>query len=209
MATVTRSLRLLDLVHYLGGRRSRTLKEVVDRFGVSERTVYRDLADLSAQHIPVCRDDYGYRLMETATLRPLNLNAEEHALLKVALHNPALRRHPSLRQRLDALEAKLDAATALAEETPRALQLAGIDRSGPSAEEALEPLRLAIGRGQSVDLRYHSLSGGKRQWRRVDPWRLFQRSEAWYLVGHCHRNREPRMFRLDRVGALPSSGPAR
>ena len=93
-------------------------------------------------------------------------------------------------------------ALALAEETPRALQLAGIDRSGPSAEEALEPLQLAIGRGQSVELRYHSLSGGKRQWRRVDPWQLFQRSEAWYLVGYCHRNREPRMFRLDRVGGV-------
>ena len=38
---------------------------------------------------------------------------EEHALLKVALSNPALRKSPTLDQRLTVLELKLDAATGL------------------------------------------------------------------------------------------------
>jgi predicted DNA-binding transcriptional regulator YafY len=202
---LSKSTRIFELVHLLGGRRSRTVREIADKLDISERTVFRYLADLQDRHIPIYRDDQGYRLLETATLKPLNLTAEEHALLKVALDNPALRRHPSLDQRLTALELKLDAAIALAEESPRALQLASIDRSGPQAEEAIEPLRLAIQRRQTVAIRYDSLSGGRHDWRRVDPWQVFQRSEAWYLVGRCHVHDQPRIFRLDRISGIRGS----
>lgn len=35
--------------------------------------------------------------LETATLRPLNLTADEHAMLEVALRNPVLQHQPELR----------------------------------------------------------------------------------------------------------------
>ena len=203
---MSKSTRIVELVHMLGGRRSRTVAEIAETLEVSERTAFRYLADLQAQHIPIYKDDYGYRLLEGATLKPLNLTTEEHALLKVALNNPTLRRNKTLNQRLTALELKLDAATALAEETPRALQLASIDRSGPKAEEAIEPLRLAISRSETVEIRYDSLSGGQHKWRRVDPWQVFEREGAWYLVGRCHIHDEPRMFRLDRISGTKGSG---
>jgi len=202
---MSKSTRIFDLVHMLGGRRSRTVAEIADTLDISQRTVFRYLADLQGRHIPIYKDDHGYRLLETATLKPLNLTAEEHALLKVALDNPALRRHPTLNQRLAALELKLDAATELAEESPRALQLASIDRSGPRAEDAIEPLRIAIKRSEMVEIRYDSLSGGQHKWRRVDPWQVFERSQAWYLVGRCHIHDEPRMFRLDRISKIKGS----
>ena len=202
---MSKSTRIFELVHILSGRRSRTVGEIAGKLEISERTVFRYLADLQGRHIPVYKDDYGYRLLETATLKPLNLTAEEHALLKVALDNPALRANKTLNQRLTALELKLDAATELAEESPRALQLASINRSGPKAEDALEPLHLAIKRCETVEIRYDSLSGGQHKWRRVDPWQVFERSEAWYLVGRCHIHDEPRMFRLDRISGIKGS----
>ena len=181
--TMSRPARLIEMVHILSGRRARTIEEIADRFDISERTAYRDLADLSAQHIPVYKDEHGYRLLETATLRPLNLTSEEHALLKIALYNPALRQQPALLRRLEAMEAKLDAASSMVEESPLALQLATIDRSGPNAQKVLEPVRIAISRNQTIEIHYHSLSGGRKIWRRVDPWQLFERAEAWYLIG--------------------------
>jgi len=202
---MSKSTRIFELVHMLGGRRSRSVGEIADKLDISERTVFRYLADLQGRHIPIYKDDYGYRLLETATLKPLNLTAEEHALLKVALDNPALRANKTLNQRLTALELKLDAATELAEESPRALQLASIDRSGPKAEDALEPLRLATSRSETVEIQYDSLSGGQHKRRRVDPWQVFERSEAWYLVGRCHIHDEPRMFRLDRISGIKGS----
>jgi len=202
---VSKSTRIFELVNMLGGRRSRTVAEIAEKLDISERTAFRYLADLQSRHIPIYRDDHGYRLLETANLKPLNLTTEEHALLKVALDNPALRANKTLDQRLTALEFKLDAATALAEESPRALQLASIDRSGPKAEEALEPLRLAISRTETVEIRYDSLSGGQHKWRKVDPWQVFEREGAWYLVGRCHIHDEPRMFRLDRISGTKGS----
>ena len=200
--TMSRPARLIEMVHILSGRRARTIEEIADRFDISERTAYRDLADLSAQHIPVYKDEHGYRLLETATLRPLNLTSEEHALLKIALYNPALRQQPALLRRLEALEAKLDAASSRVEESPLALQLATIDRSGPNAQEVLEPIRVAIGGKQTIEIHYHSLSGGRKTWRRVDPWQLFERAEAWYLIGRCHNNDDVRIFRLDRISGV-------
>ena len=204
---MSRSARLFELVHLLSGRRSRGVAELAERFEVSERTVYRDLAELSERHIPLISDEHGYRLLETATLRPLNLTAEEHAMLKVALRNPVLQHQPGLRVALNALEAKLDAATAHAEETVLALQLAGVDRSGPGAEKAIEPLRKAVKARRSVAFRYQSLThlkvgGGRPRWRRVDPYQIFQRDGAWYLVGQCHEHGEPRVFRLDRMNGV-------
>ncbi len=95
-----RADRLVELVHLLGGRRPRSLREIVQHFAISERTVFRDLKDLEVRHIPIARDGAGYRLVEGTQLRPLGLTAAERAVLKLALANPALRREAALARRL-------------------------------------------------------------------------------------------------------------
>ena len=196
---MSRSDRLLELVHLLGGRRARSLQEIVDHFEISERTAYRDLADLQRREIPLYRDEHGYKLVEGATLRPLNLTAEERALLRLALGNPALRERPLLARRLSTLEAKLDAVTRAAEEMPEALALAGLERTGDIPPGALETLERAVASRRRAEILYASLSGRTRRWRAVDPYAMFHRDGAWYVAGHCHVNDEPRTFRLDRV----------
>lgn len=199
---MSRSDRLLDLVQLLGGRRFRSLKEIVQHFEVSERTAYRDLAALERRRIPLTRDEHGYRLVEGATLRPLRLTGEERALLRLALGNAALGRQPHLARRLAVLEAKLDAVASAAEETPEALALAALDRSGEIPREIFSGLEEAAVAGAAVEILYASLSGGTRRWRGLDPYRLFHRTEAWYVAGRCHVHDEPRTFRLDRIAGL-------
>lgn len=196
---MSRSDRLLELVHLLGGRRPRSLREIVSHFEISERTAYRDLADLQRRDIPLYRDEHGYRLVEGATLRPLNLTAEERALLRLALANPALRKRPVLARRLRTLEAKLDAVTRATEETPEALALAGPERTGAVPDVVLNTLERATAGRRRTEILYASLSGKTRRWRALDPYAVFHRDGAWYAAGHCHVNDEPRTFRLDRV----------
>jgi predicted DNA-binding transcriptional regulator YafY len=38
--------------------------------------------------------------------------------------------------------------------------------------------------------------------RRVDPLRLEWRGEVAYLIAHCHRRRDQRVFRVDRIREL-------
>ena len=99
--------RLLELVTLLGGRRPLTVHDLASRLEVSVRTAYRDLVEVQNRRIPLEATERGYRLLDTASLRPLNLTAEERAVLLLALANPSLRRFTKLRRRLESLEAKV------------------------------------------------------------------------------------------------------
>ena len=48
-----RADRLFQIVQILRGRRLTTAAHLADRLGVSERTVYRDIRDLSLSGVPV------------------------------------------------------------------------------------------------------------------------------------------------------------
>ncbi len=194
-----RPTRLVQLVQLLAGRRPKTVEEIAGRFDVSPRTVYRDLADLSRHNIPIVRREHGYELLEGATIRPLTLTAGERAALKLVLGSPAVRAAPDIGKALELVEAKLDAATRRSEETPSALTLAGPERSGSIPVGRTDLLQRAVHDRTPVSINYRSLASGYQAWRGVDPYALFHREAAWYLVGRCHLHGEPRVFRLDRI----------
>ena len=192
-----RPIRLIEILQLLGGRRSRRPAEIAEHFDISERTVYRDLQDLSRlQSIPITRDEDGYRLVEGATIRWLGLTSTERATLKLLLQHPAFRAASEL---TSALERKLDAATRQLEETPQALTLAGPERSGSIRNGLLHLLEGAVRERTPVSLLYRSLWSRRQAWRGLNPYSVFHRENTWYLVGHCHLRDEPRTFRLDRI----------
>ena len=195
-----RPIRLIEILQLLGGRRSWRPAELAERFGMSERNIYRDLQDLSRlQSIPVTRDEDGYRLVEGATIRWLGLTSTERATLKLLLQHPAFRTASEL---TSTLERKLDAATRELEETPQALTLAGPERSGNIPKGLLPLLEAAVRDRTPVSLLYRSLWSRRQTWRDLDPHAVFHRENTWYLVGHCHLRNEHRTFRLDRVAEV-------
>jgi len=206
MGDLKRNVRLLDLLTVLRGTRYRTVAELARHFDVSERTIFRDLADLSLPYpVETNPSGPGYRLPPGADLPAMRLTTEEAVLLRAMLSAPLVNRHGSRVARLaGSLRRKLARALAAFEETPAALRLAGVDRSGPNAEAALSALAEAIRLGRAVEIVYESLSGrDQRPIRRgLEPWEVFHRRDAWYVVGHCRVHREPRIFRLDRIAAV-------
>jgi predicted DNA-binding transcriptional regulator YafY len=82
---VTRQARLFAIAEYLRGRRTGvTAQAVADRFGVTLRTVYRDLSALRLADLPLHAEQGrggGYALDRHYTLPPVNLNAREAAVL--------------------------------------------------------------------------------------------------------------------------------
>lgn len=205
---VNRPTRLVELVQLLGGRRSWTPRAIAERFGISERTAFRDLADLSGSwDIPVTRDEHGYRLAAGAVLRTLSLTPLENATLKLARGHPALRSHPGATRELQLIDAKLVAASRTPEETQPTRELTGPDRSGDIPADIADTLDSAIRNRSPVRMRYRSLSSGRTTWRGIDPYLMFHRKSAWYLAGRCHVRDERRIFRLDRIAeAQPAGG---
>ena len=67
-----RAERLFQLVQLIRGRRLSTAAFLAERLEVSDRTVYRDVADLMAQGVPIEGEaGVGYRMQAGFDLPPL------------------------------------------------------------------------------------------------------------------------------------------
>src|SRR5687768_2085399 len=104
-----RTERLFALAEYLRGRRTgATAEALAARFGVTVRTIYRDLDALRAAALPVGAErgrGGGYALDRSYSLPPVNFTAREAALL-VALGRYAI--DMRLLPFIDTLESALD-----------------------------------------------------------------------------------------------------
>src|SRR5579863_778914 len=80
-----RQARLFALAEYLRGRRTgATAEALAERFGVTARTIYRDLDALRDASLPLQAErgrGGGYALDRHYTLPPVNFTAREAALL--------------------------------------------------------------------------------------------------------------------------------
>lgn len=107
--------RLFALAEALRGRRTGvTAQELADRFGVTIRTIYRDLDALQDAGLPLRADrgrGGGYALDKAYQLPPINLTAREGALLvalgKMALDQRLLPFSASLASALDKVRGAL------------------------------------------------------------------------------------------------------
>src|SRR5262249_34552592 len=52
---------------------------------------------------------------------------------------------------------------------------------------------------RAVEIDYYSAGRGASSRRGVDPYGLVNHLGAWYLVGRCHINDEPRVFKCERI----------
>jgi predicted DNA-binding transcriptional regulator YafY len=143
-----RKSRLFALAEALRARRTGvTAEELADRFGVTVRTIYRDLAALQDAGLPLRADrgrGGGYALDHSYQLPPINLSAREAALL-VVLGRMAIE------QRIvpftDTLEAALDKVrSALSKSAQRELLgvLAELQVTGVPALPAPPAVRKAV-----------------------------------------------------------------
>jgi predicted DNA-binding transcriptional regulator YafY len=84
---VKKKSRLFALADYLRGRRTGvTAEQLAERFGVTVRTIYRDLDALRDASVPLQAErgpGGGYALDRSYSLPPINLTAREAALLVV------------------------------------------------------------------------------------------------------------------------------
>jgi predicted DNA-binding transcriptional regulator YafY len=166
-----RADRLFAIVQYLRGRRLTTAAQLARWLEVSERTVYRDVADLAASGVPVDGEaGLGYRIRAGFDLPPLMFTFDEIDALAIGARFVEAWAGPRLAVGARSALAKI--AAALPAEKRTALERAPLFAPGffidPKPGERLDALRRAIAEQLFVDLDYKDV-GDRVTQRRTRP----------------------------------------
>lgn len=199
-----RADRLFRLTQLIRGRRRSTAAWLSDRLEVSLRTVYRDVADLQAQGVPIEGEaGVGYRMGAGFDLPPLMFSAEEACALVAALRLAQPQMDPALAAQGElALGRILSVLPSGVRAQAEGLAL-WVPADGPDAAtlQHLGLLRQAIAGRQRVQFRYRDARAQPSQ-RSVRPLGCFFWGQVWTLGAWCELRQDFRSFRLDRIDAL-------
>lgn len=202
-----RADRLFHIVQIVRGRRLTTAALLAERLEVSERTIYRDVADLQAQGVPLEGEaGVGYRLGPGFDLPPLLFSAEEAMALVASVRvaqpwlDPALARAAELA--LGRVMSVLPSGTrAAAQALPVFAPPVSAARLTADQVTALQRWREATQDRHRVDLHYRDAED-RTSHRCVRPLGCFYWGGRWTLAAWCELRQDFRNFRLDRIASV-------
>jgi predicted DNA-binding transcriptional regulator YafY len=203
-----RADRLFQIVQYLRGGRLVTARQLAERLEVSERTVYRDVADLIACGVPIDGEaGVGYILRAGFELPPLMFTRDELAALTLGAR--FVRAWGGARLAVGAEEALVKIDAVLPEAEKRAIAETNLFALGfemaESVRQIIDRLDLAIRERRLMRLNYLSLDEETTE-RVVRPLGLYHWGKAWTLAAWCEMRDDFRNFRADRITALADAG---
>lgn len=189
--------RLTEIVFSLLQSERMTARSLSERFGVSIRTIYRDIDRLSAAGVPVYTDrgnGGGVSLYENYRLTNAYLTSAEQCELVALLKafNAAGGGRSALCNKLSGLF-KTDADYI-------EVDLSDWHNDG-SVMERFDTLKRCIVFRKVARAAYRNGSGGTTM-RELEPLKLIFKSRAWYLYAYCRLRGENRMFKLARFTAI-------
>ncbi|RJE86188.1 YafY family transcriptional regulator [Paenibacillus sp. 1011MAR3C5] len=198
-----KSQRLIQMIMMINARRSFTVRELADEFGLSMRTITRDLQELSELGIPIYSVQGrggGYRLLRERLLPPISFTEGEAVALFFACHSlqflgslpfgegadSALHKFyhylpADMREKIDTMKERIMIWS------PKR----------PMSEAVLRMLLLSIMERKIVTIRYRSESG--ESVRDIQVIGLYASSGYWYCPAYCMQRKEIRQFRADRI----------
>ncbi len=199
-----RADRLFEIVQILRGRRLTTARYLAERLAVSERTIYRDVQDLSLSGVPVLGEaGIGYTLRKGFDVPPLMFDYEEVEALLIGARMAGAYGSKQLARSAERAMEKI--AAVLPDNRRAALETTQVfvpdfqlDRQ---VAERFELLRQAIRARQFVHIDYVTEDKRESQ-RELRPVALHFWGERWTLAAWCELRQAFRMFRLDRMREL-------
>ena len=196
-----RADRLFQIVQLLRHDRVVTARQLAEELEVSERTIYRDIQDLSVSGVAIEGEvGVGYRLMKGFHLPPLMFSEEELAALMLGARmvqawtdrGLATAAHQAIRKIENVVPERL---------RPELEREDILVPDFVACDEVAE--RLALLRGATKEqkkVRYaYQREDGQESHRSVWPLGLFYWGKVWTLVAWCELRDDFRHFRLDRM----------
>jgi predicted DNA-binding transcriptional regulator YafY len=195
-----RADRLFTIVQLLRGGRRVTARYLAERLEVSERTVYRDVDELTLCGVPIEGEPgRGYRLPKGFEIPPLMFERNEIEALVVGVRLVEACCGPGLAASARSALARIRGAV------PGEL-IGGVDDArvfAPRFARASAPPHFEIAHRGIVESRRLAISytteDGKLTTRTIRPLGLYFWGKLWTLAAWCELRDDFRNFRLDRI----------
>lgn len=201
----TRLSRLTAILTQLQTKQLITSTALSAKFGVSVRTIYRDIRALEQAGVPIVTEEgKGYSLMEHYRLPPIMFTENQaNALIlaeQLVLKNKDTSFINAYLEAIDKIKAVLkhsvkDKANLLSERT-----LFSENSNNERTSNNLSDLQFALTNFRLTHIGYTN-EGGSSTERIIEPFALLS-TENWLLVAWCRLRKEFRFFRLDRIQQL-------
>lgn len=183
-----------------------TAREIADRFGVSLRTVYRDIRSLEESGVPICGEaGLGYSLVDGFRLPPLMFTTEEAISFlmaeKLLSHHGDDDTYAAFRGGMDKIRAVLKAAE---KDFLRNLDdYVRVPKSEnlppPVPANVMQPLLKSLMHQRRVTIEYKAGYNDETTLRTVEPQGVFFMVHNWYVLAWCGMRKDYRTFHLGRI----------
>lgn len=207
--------RLTAILIHLQTKRVVKAEEIADRFGMSLRTVYRDVKALMEAGVPIGSEaGKGYFIVDGFHLPPVMFTQDEANSMMLAGKLVEKIADKSVREAFSSALFKIksvlnddgkDSLESL--ESNIKVYFRGKNATGNESfpDHFMTEIQRALARKQVLKLDYVSQAGEVSQ-RMVEPAGIFFYNLSWHLVGWCRLRNDYRDFRSDRIKDLKNTG---
>lgn len=198
--------RITAILIQLQSKKIVKAQDIADRFGISLRTVYRDVRSLEEAGIPIIGEaGIGYSIMDGYRLPPVMFTREEartfitaeklmetftdlstKASYKSAMYKVKSVLRSSEKDMLDSIEENIEVR----------------QRTVPfntSISNTLEIILKSISEKKLAQMEYSSFNSSEPIQRKIEPVGIYHEFNYWYTIAFCHLRGDYRHFRTDRI----------
>jgi predicted DNA-binding transcriptional regulator YafY len=181
-----------------------TAAQLSAKLGISQRTLYRDIRDLSLSGVPILGEaGVGYRMGAGFDMPPIMFTFDEIEVLVAGIRMMESWGGPALAASGRSALEKI--THALPEGRRREIEAAHMYAPGFHVPEAtyayLDPARKAIAESEKLLIGYRDVQGVPSE-RTIRPLGLYFWGSQWTLVAWCEVRNDFRTFRIDRIATL-------
>lgn len=203
-----RITRLTAILTQLQSKRFVTANKLAEKFGVSNRTIYRDIKTLENAGVPIFTEDgKGFSIMDDYRIPPIMFTEDEaNALLTAELIIQASKDSSLIIKFSEAIsKVKAVIPTKIKRKTERLEQKMGISNiyidNSPKSKYLLE-IQKALVEYLVISIDYTNKSGQSTK-RNLEPFAIYSnKNNEWVMVAFCRLRQEFRTFSLIKIDKL-------
>ncbi len=203
--SIKRFNRLIALLTSLQTKRIIKAQDLAERFGVSLRTIYRDIRALEQAGVPILSEaGVGYSLMDGYRIPPVMFTREEAGSLVTAEKLMRSLSDKSLGNQFTSAVEKIRSVL----KTYDKEWLDSLDETiqvrvpkvmfNEEIEDSLQVVIHSIADRKSIIMKYKTFYGEESE-REIEPVGIFHENNNWYILGFCLLRNDYRQFRTDRI----------